>query len=36
MMIMLGGHRLPLNAFAREILTRLGIALTKLTPMVAE
>ena len=29
---MLGGLRLPLNAFAREILTRLGIAPTQLNP----
>ena len=29
---MLGGLRLPLNAFVREILTRLGIAPNQLNP----
>ena len=32
MMIMLGGHRLPLNAFAREILNRLGNSPNQLNP----
>ena len=30
---LLGGPRLPLNAFAREILHRLGIGINQLNPM---